>query len=107
MGSNIVNGCGACSGFWKFLKPPHYKFFENECNTHDTAYNKGGDFIDRLVADIILFRDMRKLVIKYFHNRKVISRMWFIFLCVLYYLGVRLVGSTNFNYETGNKTLSN
>ena len=53
------------------------------------------------------FEDIERTVIKYFHNRKVISRMWFIFLYVLYYLGVRLVGSTNFNYETGNKTLSN
>lgn len=107
MGSNTVNGCGACSGFWKWFKPPHYKFFEEECNTHDRAYDLGGDYVDRYISDVILFRDMRKLVIKYFHNRKVISRMWFIFLCVLYYLGVRLVGSTNFNYETGNKTFFN
>lgn len=108
MGFDTVgNGCGACSGFWKWFKPPHSKFFEEECNTHDRAYDLGGDYVDRYISDVILFRDMRKSVYNHFYRRKLFSKIWFLFLCVMYYIGVRLVGFTNFNYETGNKTFFN
>ena len=44
MGSNTVNGCGACSGFWKWFKPPHSKFCEEEYNTHDRDNDLGGSY---------------------------------------------------------------
>ena len=42
MGFDNVNGCGACSGFWRWFKSPHHKFFKVQCNQHDKAYNLGG-----------------------------------------------------------------
>ena len=58
----IVNSCGTCGGLFKFLKPPHPKFFKEQCNIHDKHYNTGGNRIDRKIADLILYRDMIKLV---------------------------------------------
>ena len=99
MGSNTVNGCGACSGFWKWFKPPHYKFFEKECDLHDILYDIGGNYIDRKIADLKLLNDMLKNVNKYYYKRKILSKVWFLFLCRLYYVGVRIFGFTQFNYE--------
>ena len=98
MGFGNVNGCGACSGFLKWFKPPHSKFFKVQCNQHDKAYNLGGIKIDRKIADLILLKNMRIAVNEYFHNRKTFSRIWFLFLCKLYYLGVRIFGASSFNY---------
>ena len=70
------NGCGACSGFWKFFKPPHYKFFVDECNQHDIAYNIGGDEKDRKGADRKLFFDMVDKSVNYYRSRKTISLWW-------------------------------
>ena len=100
MGSNTVgNGCGACSGFWKWFRPPHYKFFKEECNRHDLAYDIGGNRIDRKIADLILYRDMIKLVKEYFYKRKPLSKLWYLILCKVYYIGVRLGGWLSFNYK--------
>lgn len=98
MGFNSVNGCGACKGFWKWFKPPHYKFFKTQCNQHDKAYNLGGIRIDRKIADLILLKNMRIAVNEYFHNRKTFSRIWFLFLCNCYYLAVRIFGKKSFNF---------
>jgi len=94
-----TNGCGACGGFWKWFRPPHPKFFERECNKHDILYTLGGDANDRKKADITLFQDMVKKVSSHFHRRKPISRLWFYLICAGYYLGVRIVGHTRFNYK--------
>jgi len=91
-------GCGACGGFWKWLKPPHYNFFKNECIIHDRYYDIGGTKEDRQIADLILLRDTKLLVKKHFKGRKPISKHWYLFLCKAYYLAVRLVGSSRFNY---------
>ena len=93
------NGCGACSGFWRWFKPPHYKFFEKECDLHDILYDIGGNYIDRKIADLILYRDMIKLVKKYFYKRKPLSKLWYLVLCKVYYIGVRLGGWLSFNYK--------
>ena len=100
------NGCGACSGFWRFFRPPHYKFFVEECNRHDLAYNAGGNAIDRHIADLLLYRDMTATVKVYFYKRKPLSRAWFLALCWCYYVGVRLAGSGNFNYNKTNNGIN-
>ena len=97
MGFNTVNGCGACSGFWRWFKPPHYKFFEKECSRHDLAYGIGTTKIDRLVADLILLQDMKVKSKVYYHRRKFISKCWFITLCYIYFIGLRLLGSLPIN----------
>lgn len=94
-----VNGCGACSGFWKWFKPPHSNFFIEECNQHDIAYNIGGDEKDRKGADLSLFKGMTNSVTLYFHKRKPFSKIWFLTLCWCYYIGVRLFGYSSFNYN--------
>ena len=78
MGLNDVNGCGACSGFWRWFKPPHYKFFEKECDLHDILYDIGGNYIDRKIADLKLLNDMLKNVNKYYYKRKILSKVWFL-----------------------------
>ena len=97
--NNEVNGCGACKGLFKFLKPPHPKFFKEQCNIHDEHYNIGGNRIDRKISDLILYRDMIKLVKKYFYKRKPLSKLWYLILCRVYYIGVRLGGWLSFNYK--------
>ena len=96
--SSGINGCGACGGFWKWFKPPHYKFFINPCTQHDVSYNAGGKSIDRHIADINLRYNMRDLVNLHFENRKPISRYWYLFLCNCYYIGVRIFGKKSFNF---------
>ena len=88
----IANGCGTCGGFWRWFKPPHYKFFNTACYLHDKHYDIGGNRIDRKIADLILYRDMIKLVKKYFYKRKPLSKLWYLILCRVYYIGVRLGG---------------
>ena len=92
------NGCGACNGFWKWLKPPHYNFFKTQCNIHDISYGTGGQEIDRHIADVKLKYNMKDWVKSYFKNRKPISRYWYLFLCNCYYLAVRYFGKKSFNF---------
>ena len=87
-----TNGCGACKGFFKFIKPPHRHFFVDECNSHDISYNIGGTSRDRKKADKQLFFDMVYKSVDHFRDRKVTSMWWFVTIAFLYYLGVRLVG---------------
>ena len=58
MTDNKVNGCGACSGWLKWIRPPHHEFFKTECALHDELYNMGGTEKDRQKADFSLFQDM-------------------------------------------------
>ena len=97
--SSGINGCGACGGFWKWFKPPHHKFFIGPCNVHDSLYSTGGNRIDRKIADLILLNNMRKLVLTHFKGRKLLSRVWYIVVCYFYYLAVRFIGFTLFNYK--------
>ncbi len=94
-----TNGCGACEGFWKFFKPPHHNFFEKECNRHDEFYNIGGDFLDRFFADWILLKDMIDRVLQYFKGRKFISKVWFLIICIFYFIALRFLGWLNFKYK--------
>ena len=96
---NKINGCGACSGFLRWLKPPHYEFFQKECVQHDVRYNIGGTEQDRQQADFVLFQDMVGRSIDYFKGRKAGSQTWFIVLSYLYYKAVRLFGKSQFNYK--------
>ena len=96
--SSVVNGCGACGGFWKWFKPPHHNFFRVQCNIHDTMYDNGGTSKDRHIADIILLYNMKDWINVYFEKRKPISRLWYLMLCYIYYLAVRIFGSKQFNY---------
>ena len=96
-GSTSTNGCGACEGFWKWLKPPHKNFFETECNVHDQAYEVGGSAADRKQADRKLFFDMIDKSVDYYRNRKTVSLWWFVTLALAYYGAVRLFGKPRFN----------
>lgn len=94
-----INGCGACGGFWKFFKPPHKKFFVEECNKHDEAYNIGGSKEQRKQADRDLYFSMIDKSINYYKSRKTISLWWFVTLSLMYYGAVRVFGSKSFNYK--------
>lgn len=99
MGFNTVNGCGACSGFWRWFKPPHYKFFNTACYLHNKHYEIGGTSKNRFIADYILLRLMLYTVKRHFKGRKALSKIWYILLCICYFIGVRFVGFTRFNYK--------
>ena len=96
--NNKTNGCGACDGVWKFLKPPHHKFFVKECEEHDHAYNIGGSKADRKKADRTLFNQMTKSSLIHFKERKTSSLYWFITLSFIYYKAVRIFGKKQFNH---------
>lgn len=98
MKSTQTNGCGACDGWFKFIKPPHYRFFNDICNLHDEAYNTGGSKEDRRLADRLLFNGMVLHSVTVFKGRSVHNQMWFIFLAYCYYIAVRIFGSPRFNY---------
>lgn len=101
MGFNVkTNGCGACSGFWRWFKPPHHNFFKSVCNRHDEAYDLGGTKLDRHIADLSLKYNMVEMINKHFYKRKPISRLWYLLITQTYYYGVRMFGKPNFNYET-------
>lgn len=97
--TEIPNGCGACSGFWKWLKPPHKKFFIEECNRHDEAYNAGGTEADRKQADRALFFAMCMKSVEYYKDRKTVALWWFVTLALLYYWAVRLAGRPQYRYQ--------
>jgi hypothetical protein len=100
MKSNEVNGCGACSGWMKWIKPPHHRFFEKECCLHDELYNAGGTKEDRKKADVRLFEDMVKHSIDHFKPKmRIGAQVWFIVLAYVYYKAVRWFGSKRFNYK--------
>lgn len=99
MADNKTNGCGACSGFLAWIRPPHHRFFVKECTLHDELYNFGGSEDDRRKADIRLFQDMVRRSTDYFQGRKAGSQLWFITLAYLYYKAVRLFGGWQFNYH--------
>ena len=92
-----TNGCGACKGFWKFFKPPHRRFFREECNQHDIDYDIGGTYADKKIADRKLFFSMVAKSVDYYKDRKVTSLWWFITLSFFYYRALRIVGKGNFN----------
>lgn len=93
------NGCGAMSGMWRWLRPPHHEFFREACALHDWLYDHGGTEADRLKADKRLYRDMVAHATEYFHDRKVGSQTWFIVLAYAYYKAVRWGGKSQFNYK--------
>lgn len=95
---NEVNGCGACRGFWSFIKPPHHKFFKSACVLHDEMYNFGGTENDRRKADKRLFDNMVKHSVEYF-TESATSLWWFVTLSLLYYLAVRAFGKSSFNFK--------
>ena len=99
MAMDKVNGCGACSGFFAWLRPPHHEFFIKECTLHDELYNLGGSAEDRRKADIRLFQDMVARSSTYFTGRKPSSHMRRDLLCYLSYYAVRAFGRSQFNYK--------
>lgn len=99
MTDNKTNGCGACSGFLRWLRPPHHEFFQQECLLHDELYNMGGTEADRRKADYSLFWDMVQRSCDYFKGRKAGSQTWFIILAYAYYKAVRIFGKSQFNYK--------
>lgn len=92
-------GCGAMSGFWKWLKPPHYRFFREACALHDELYMQGGTEADRKRADIRLYQDMVRLSVNHYRGRAVCSQAWFLFLAFVYYVAVRLFARGQFSYH--------
>ena len=48
---SMSNGCGAQSGLFKWLKPPHATFFKDQCNLHDVDYHIGGSEKERKQSD--------------------------------------------------------
>jgi len=93
-----TNGCGACSGWLSWIRPPHHRFFYKQCVLHDELYNKGGTEEDRKRADMRLFNDMVRHSISYFGDR-ISAQMWFLILAYLYYKAVRIFGHSQFNYR--------
>lgn len=93
-----TNGCGACSGWLAWIKPPHHRFFEKECILHDELYNLGGTEEDRKKADKRLFDKMVEHAISSFKDSES-SMWWFITLAYCYYKAVRVFGKGQFNYK--------
>ncbi len=96
---NETNGCGACSGWLAWVKPPHHKFFKNECVLHDELYNLGGTKVDRKKADKRLFDKMVEHSTIAFKDASASSMWWFITLAYCYYIAVRWFGKGQFNYR--------
>ncbi|MFT4072826.1 MAG: hypothetical protein QM654_12995 [Dysgonamonadaceae bacterium] len=96
---DTVNGCGACSGWLSWIKPPHHKFFKNACILHDELYNLGGTEEDRKKADKRLFSEMVKHSQEYFTDKSISSQWWFVTLAYGYYKAVRWFGKGQFNYH--------
>ena len=92
----LINGCGTCGGFWRWLKPPHKNFFKEACQKHDEAYDLGGNPADRIQADRRLFFDMIDKSVDYYRNRKTLSLWWFVTLSLAYYYAVRCFGKPRF-----------
>lgn len=90
------NGCGCASGFFKYLKPPYYKYFHDDCVYHDTLYNEGGTEKDRKYADKKLFRKMVKRSLGLNPWRTT----WRTLIALSYYVVVRLFGRKYYNYKT-------
>lgn len=94
-------GCGAMTGWLSWIKPPHYKFFHTACVLHDELYLVGGTEADRKRADERLYQDMVAHSIAYYKGKgRVGSQMWFLCLGYLYYIAVRLLGKSQFNYHS-------
>lgn len=91
--NNTVNYCGRKGGWFK---PPYHKFFNASCKIHDSSYDLGGDWIERLKADQgflrHMLRDCQQIQNKY-------KRMYYQAWCWLYYYAVRLTGKKSFNYN--------
>lgn len=99
MDKSKCNGCGAMTGVWAWLKPPHHEFFRGQCELHDMLYEIGGSEAARLRADNKLFEDMVAHSVSYFKGRKVGAQVWFICLAYIYYKAVRWFGKSQFNYK--------
>lgn len=94
------NGCGAMTGWLRWVKPPHHEFFRSACELHDILYEHGGSEDDRKRADARLYEDMVKHSIDYFSGRRMVgSQAWFLCLAYLYYRAVRWFGRPSFNYR--------
>lgn len=91
MEEKIANGCG---GKWSSFKPPYHIMFEACCNIHDEYYHKGGNEIDRKIADVYLLEYM-KLDISHL---PIYKRPYFYVWAYLYYFAVRIYGKKYFNY---------
>ena len=92
--AEICNGCGGKGGI---VRPPHAKFFENECNWHDFNYFLGFTEAHRKKADKQLLAAMLKKVKGLSWYWQLRYRPW----CYIYYRAVRVVGKKFFYY--GNK----
>lgn len=69
--------------------------FEACCNIHDEYYNKGGNEIDRKIADVYLYEYM-KLDISHLPFWK---RPYFHIWALIYYWAVRIFGKKYFNFK--------
>jgi hypothetical protein len=69
--------------------------FEASCNIHDDYYNKGGNEIDRKIADVYLFEYMKQDIKKL----PVIKQPYFYMWVLLYYWAVRIYGTKYFYYK--------
>lgn len=92
-----MNGCGCEKGILRFFKPPYSKLFNNACNVHDEAYANGGDKIDRLSADRMLFRNI--VAISYYSFISPYRMAWMVIMALIYYIAVRIFGKNYFNYK--------
>lgn len=103
----LVNGCGSSGGinftltFRKLAELPYfdlekYRKLEEEldliCDDHDSDYNEGGTWFDRLLADLRLWRRFRDRV-KWVKDWKIR-----IGLPLLAFLAVRFCGASTYNF---------
>lgn len=89
--SLISNGCGAR----KFIKPPEIKEFVASCNQHDLYYMRGGNFRDKVIADVQFLAYLLLDIIKV---KSVFKMLRYTFYAGIYFIAVILFGHFSFAY---------
>ena len=94
----ICNGCGGKGGW---VKPPHAKFFEDECNWHDFNYFLGFTEEHRKKAELQLRAAMLRKIRPLAWYWRIRYTPW----CYMYYQAVRIAGKKYFFYGTKEQEL--
>lgn len=93
-----MNGCG---GKDAKIKAPNF-IFKASCNKHDKLYEKGGQEIDRFIADFLflyyMIKDVKLFAKKYWYIYPLSYLLGFIW-SIVYCLAVRIGGKKYFNYK--------
>jgi hypothetical protein len=93
----MSKGCGCQTGIFKWLKPPYAKKFYVPCVMHDDDYDKGGTEKERKAADITLYFNILRLIVREPTNP--LEKTWMFLIALFYYMSVRVFGRFYFNYK--------